>query len=130
KMAITYNGGNQPATLVDVATATEAPSVASWNFATFTPDGTEFISVEGGQLTLRSATDQSAIMTVPSGVTYATQPDISADGQHLVFVSPQDYGADYSFGRGSIVTMSFDQTTHTFGAGHVIVNFDPTYNYY
>ena len=41
KMAITYDGGDGPATMVDVATSTRQDLSNKWNFGTFTPDGSE-----------------------------------------------------------------------------------------
>ena len=120
KMAITYSGGNGTATLVDVATKAKQPVANRWNFGTFTPDGNEIIGSYAGALTLRNAADQSYIMDVPTGG-YATHPDMSPDGTQLVFVRPRQASEDWHFGGGELYTMSYDQTTHTFGTPQLLV---------
>src|SRR5262249_12317204 len=83
KMAITYDGGGTPAngsgpgTIVDVATAATQPITYQWNFGTFTPDGSQLLTVEAGTLTVRNSADQSAIATMPAGG-FVTHPDMSA----------------------------------------------------
>jgi len=120
KMAITYAGGNGAATLVDVATRTPMPSVGNWNFGTFTPNNAEIIGSFGGVLTVRNTLDMSPTMNVPTGG-YATHPDMSADGQHLVYVQATSAGADWVFTTGQIAVIDYDQTTHTFGAPRILV---------
>ena len=137
KMAITYDGGGIPgqangnATLVDVATATLQTEANKWNFGTFTPDASEILTVESGQLSVRRTTDQSVITTMPAAG-YVTHPDLSADGQHLVYVRNAGTigtGADWSFGGGSIYQRTYDQSTHTFGNETPVVT-DGNNNYY
>ncbi len=131
KMAITYDGGDRNATMVDVATTTRQPEIAAWNFATFTPDGSQLLTVHQGVLTVRSSADQSLIATMSAGGPIS-HPDISADGTKLVYVR-EPGGADWSFGAGQIFTRTYDQTTQTFGAEVPLVtsagnNFYPSWS--
>ncbi len=121
KMAITYDGGNRPATIVDVASKAAQPVVNNWNFGTFTPDGDEIMGSFNGTITIRKASDQSVVMAVPTGG-YATHPDMSADGRHIAYVDAVDTGADWHFGGGRIMVIDFDQATHTFGSPRVLVD--------
>ncbi len=131
KMAITYDGGNQNATMVDVATGTRQPDFAAWNFATFTPDGSQLLTVHNGVLTVRNSADQSAIVDMPAAGS-VSHPDMSVDGTKLVYVR-EPGGADWSFANGQLYTRSYDQTTHTFGAEVPLVtdggnNFYPSWS--
>jgi hypothetical protein len=128
KMAITYNGGNGAATVVDVATSAVMPSIAAWNFATFMPDGSELITVEQGVMSVRDATTQAVITTVPAAG-YASHPDVSPDGTQLVYVVPKATSADWHFGGGQLVVQSYDRTTHTFGAPRMLLT-DAFNDYY
>jgi hypothetical protein len=128
KMAITYDGGGGAATMIDVGTTTVSPSAATWNFGTFTPDGAQFLAVEGGSLTVRDPATQGVIASL-TGAGFVTHPDLSADGTKLVYVKPTAASFDYSFGHGQIVVRSYDQTTHTFGAEQILVS-DQFNNYY
>ncbi|MCX5744478.1 MAG: hypothetical protein NT062_18460 [Proteobacteria bacterium] len=129
KMAITYTGGNGASTIVDVATKAPLAPTTAWNFGAFTPDSKELVGSEDGVLTVRSATDMTAVMTVPTNG-FATHPDISPDGLHIVYVQPTaPSSADWHFGGGQIMVIDYDQTTHTFGAPRTLVTTSDN-NYY
>jgi hypothetical protein len=133
KMAVTYDGGGQPATFVDVATGAAQTSTASWNFGAFSADGNQFFSVEAGVMVLRNYADQAVIATVPTAGANASQPDVSADGQQIVYVAEPSPGTDWAVVGGQIVVQSFDQTSATFGAPRVLVadganNFYPSFS--
>ncbi len=128
EMAVTFDGGGQPATMVDVATTTQQPVSASWNFGTFTPDGTQFLSVEAGVLVVRDYATQAVIVTAASDG-WITHPDLSPDGTELVYVRPTVTNCDWAFGGGQIYTRSYDQTTHAFGVENLLVA-DASNNYY
>ena len=131
-MAITYDGGNGNATMVDVASATPqvlgAPQ--AWNFGTFTPDGAQFLSVHGGALVVRDYATQNVLASMTSAG-WVTHPDLSPDGTGLVYVRPNAgaISADWSFGGGQIIARTYDQATHTFGAERTLVA-DANNNYY
>jgi hypothetical protein len=119
-MAITYDGGNGRATIVDVASkaaqpvpATPAEDTTRWNFATLYPDGTRMITVFEGVISVRATADQSVLATMPGGG-FATHPDLSADMLKLVYVRGAP-GADWSFTTGAIYTRTFDPVTLAFG---------------
>jgi hypothetical protein len=121
QMAITYDGGNGRATIVDVATATAQPVPATpgedatrWNFATLFPDGSRMLTVFQGTIHVRSTADQSPVATMPAA-SYATHPDLSADMTKLVYVRPTTVNSDWSFSGGSIYWRTFDPATNTFG---------------
>jgi hypothetical protein len=129
KMAITYDGGNGAATLVDVATQAPQPTANAWNFGTFTPDGAQFLSVSGGTLVVRNYSDQGIIATMPASG-WVTHPDLSADGTQLAYVHPNPApGADWTFTGGQIFTRTYDAATHTFGPEQQLVA-DSNNNYY
>ena len=121
KLAVTYDGGNGAATLVDVGTATAQGGSNKWNFGTFTPDGNELVTAEQGAIRVRQYANQSLITTMPS-TGWGTHPDLSADGKKLVYVRTNAAGADWSFTGGSLVTRTYDQSTHTFGAEMPLVS--------
>lgn len=129
KMAITYDGGNGAATLVDVATQAPQASTRGWNFGAFTPDGNKFLAVQGGTLTVLDYATQAAQATMPASG-WVTHPDLSADGTTLVYVqAPSGTGADWSFNGGKIFTRTFDASTNTFGPEVLLVG-DTNNNYY
>lgn len=114
KLAVTYDGGNGAATLVDVGTATAQGGSNVWNFGTFTPDGSELLTAEQGAIQVRQSANQALTTTMPS-TGYSTHPDLSADGKKLVYIRTNAAGADWSFTSGNLVTRTYDQSTHTFG---------------
>ena len=128
EMLITYDGGDKMATTVDVATGTAAPATQAWNFATFTPDGTQFLSVHDGTLVVRKYADQSVLATMMASGP-VTHPDLSPDGKSLVYVHPGVPGSDWAFGTGSIFVRSYDQATNAFGPEQQLVA-DGANNYY
>lgn len=128
RMAITYDGGGSPSTLVDVATKAVQPETGAWNFGTFTPDGTQFLGVHTGVLTVRDSATQAPLATMPAAG-WVTHPDLSADGTKLVYVRPATTLVDWSFGGGSIWTRSYDPVTQTFGAEEPLVT-DGDNNFY
>ncbi|HSK04769.1 MAG TPA: hypothetical protein VK932_26140 [Kofleriaceae bacterium] len=127
KMAITYDGGNRNGTLIDVASSTRQPDFTTWNFASFTPDGTRLLTVYDGTIVVRSSADQSVVATMPAAGR-ATHPDVSADGTKLVYVRIPA-GSDWSFTSGQIYTRSFDPATNAFGPETPLVT-DGANNFY
>ena len=128
KMAITYDGGNNNATLVDVRTGARQPDVAKWNFGSFTPDGTRLVAVYSGTISVRSTENQAVVATMPAAG-YATHPDLSPDGRQLVYVRAFGGGVDWEFTAGQIYTRSYDQATNTFGPETPLVR-DGVNNFY
>ncbi len=130
KMAITYDGGNGAATMVDVASATRAPSIAggAWNFGTFMPDGNEFIAISNGQFTVRDYATQAVLASLTT-TGWATHPDMSSDGTQLVYVSATVPGADWHFGSGQIIVQAYDATNRVLGPARTLVA-DANNNYY
>jgi len=130
KMAITYDGGNGAATMVDVGTATRAPGVSgvAWNFGTFMPDGNEFISVSNGRFAVRDYATQAKIADLATTAS-ASHPDVSPDGSQLVYVSEGVAGSDWEFGHGQIIVQAYDAVTHTLGPARTLVA-DANNNYY
>jgi hypothetical protein len=128
RMAITYDGGGDPATMVDVATATVAPSAAKWNFGTFTPDNAQFLGIEDGTLVVRDARTQAMLATMPA-TTNVSHPDLSPDGTKLVYATNPDGDHDWEFVKGQILTRTYDQATRTFGPEQPLVD-DGKNNFY
>jgi hypothetical protein len=127
RMAITYDGGNGAATVLDVATKATQPEANAWNFGTFTKDGSQLLTVSAGVVTVRDGATQAPLTTMPAAGK-ATHPDLSVDGTKLVYVRYAG-GADWTFGGGQIYTRSYDPTTQTFGAETPLV-IDGGNNYY
>jgi hypothetical protein len=129
KMAVTYDGGNGAATLVDVATRTPQGGANAWNFGAFTPDGAQFLSVSNGTLVVRNYADQTVLATMPASG-WVTHPDLSADGKSLVYVHPGTApDSDWSFTAGQLFTRTYDAATQTFGPELQLVS-DGNNNYY
>ncbi len=115
KMAVTYDGGDQSGTILDVGTLTPAiaPGMLYWNFATFTPDATKLLTVSKGQLTLRSATNGDLLATVQN-TSVASHPDFAPQGDKIVYVQ-RSGGSDWAFTSGNLVTQTYDPVNVTFG---------------
>jgi hypothetical protein len=128
KMAITYDGGNGAATLLDVATQAPQTSKRGWNFGAFTPDGTKFLAVQNGALTILDYATQTPLATMPASGP-VTHPDLSADGTRLVYAQMPPNTSDWSFNGGKIFTRTFDPSTNTFGPEQLLVG-DTNNNYY
>lgn len=127
-MAVTYDGGNGRATIVDVATKTAQPvpavqvgapdpfidDTSRWNFATLYPDGSRMLTTFNGVLSVRQTSDQAELAVMPSagGVSH---PDLASDLSKIVYVRKAVGGADWSFTAGSIYWRTFDPATLAFG---------------
>lgn len=123
RMSITYDGGNGAASIVDVSTLTEVLAVDgtfTWNFASYEPDGSRIVTAKSGVLELRDANTGAVLAPIATGG-YATHPDFSPTGDKLAFVRAASPGQDWVFSGGSIMVMSFDATTGTFGAPATLV---------
>jgi hypothetical protein len=154
KMAITYQGGDGQATLIDVATSVRMPVAVggsctassqcsagmycmsdgtcqtAWNFSTFTPDAAQILTVHDGQLVVRDSATL-ATLTAMAATGWVTQPDLSPDGTKLVYVHPNaNTGiSDWSFDGGSIYMRTYDQSTMAFGPEQQLLS-DGNNNYY
>ena len=128
KMAVTYDGGGGAATLVDVATKAPQASSRGWNFGAFTPDGSKFLAVQSGTLSVIDYATQATLATMPSAG-YVSHPDLSADGTKLVYARPASAAADWSFNGGAIYMRTFDASTNSFGGEQLLVS-DASNNYY
>jgi hypothetical protein len=120
RMAITYDGGNHDATMVDVATAAVAPSKTQWNFGAFTPDNAQFLAVEDGTLVVRDPATQAVLATMTS-VASVSHPDLSPSGTQLVYVVHPDGFFDWDFNSGDLYTRTYDEATRTFGPEQPLV---------
>jgi hypothetical protein len=128
KMAVTFQGGNGSADEIDVASQTFQGDTNYWNFATYTPDGTQLLAVEAGNLVVRDQATQTVIGSMTSAG-WVTHPNLSADGTMLVYVRPTVMNCDWAFGGGEIVTRTYDQASASFGAENVLLQ-NSMNNYY
>jgi WD40-like Beta Propeller Repeat len=128
KMAVTFQGGNGSADEVDVASQTFQNGTNYWNFATYTPDGTQLLAVEAGNLVVRDQATQTVIGSMTSAG-WVTHPSISADGTMLVYTRPTVISCDWAFGGGEIITRTYDQSSASFGAETVLLQ-NSMNNYY
>ena len=133
RMAITYDGGNGAAAMIDVASRTEVllgDGSYYWNFATFEPDGERIITVANGLMTLRNSTSGASLGTVPTPANYGTHPDFNPAGDAIVYVAPSSPGQDWHFSGGAIITQGFDSATGTFATPVTLVASGAENNYY
>jgi len=130
EMLVTYDGGNGAATTIDFGSANAAASAGNWNFASFTPDGSKYLSVYNGQLSVRRYSDQAVLAAMPASG-WVTHPDLSVDGTKLVYVHPNANSgiSDWNFDGGSIFMRTYDAATNTFGPEQQLVA-DGQNNYY
>ncbi|HEY3806871.1 MAG TPA: hypothetical protein VGL61_29915 [Kofleriaceae bacterium] len=137
KMAITWDGGGEPSDMVDVGSKTFQdgdPTMAgytapnSWDFGVFTPDATQFLSVEGGDLVVRDQATQT-VLGMMTSAGWVTHPDLSPDGTMLVYSRPTVTNCDWAFGGGQIYIRTYNQATMTFGPETLLVA-DANNNYY
>lgn len=132
RMAVTFDGGDGAASIIDVATRTPTlPTDGTYhfNFATFHPDGARLVTVYQGNMSLRDPDTGAELGTVPTGG-YATQPDWSPAGDALVYVDVASPGGDWHFGGGRLMTIAYDPSADTFGAPVVLVPAETLNLYY
>jgi hypothetical protein len=123
RMAITLDGGDGAATVLDVATRTPMMPVdgsVRWNFAAFNPDASRMVTVHQGRMVLRDAASGGEIAVVPTDGK-GTHPDFSPDGSKLVFVSAQNRSYDWVFTGGSLMVVTYDRATDSFGTPTMLV---------
>lgn len=119
RMAVTFDGGNGGATVLDVAS--RAPlfnpdgSVLRSNFTVFDPSGTRMLTTFQGTITLRDPATAGVITTVPAGA-YATHPDWSPRGDLICWIAVASPSADWYFGGGRLMIQPYDAASDTFGA--------------
>jgi hypothetical protein len=129
RMAVTYDGGNRSAAIVDVATQTPLNGAEReyWNFASFWPDASKLVTSRDGVLTIRDGATAAAITTVATGG-QARQPDVHPDGTALVYVRSSGM-QDWAVAGGDLVTQTYDPGTGELGAAVPLVT-DGGNNYY
>ena len=139
KIALTLDGGGGRGTVLDVGNynvdVPYATNPVYWNFATFTPDNTELVTVLAGAMSLRQTAGGAVIATIPSSPgLLGDQPELSPDGTKLANVETifsGGYSYDYMVAQGSIVMRTFDQATNAFGPIQQLVpNATGAANYY
>lgn len=123
RMAVTYDGGDYSASILDVASRTEVLPLDTyyWNFATFAPGGERLLTAHKGEMTLRDAKTGEVISRIED-VPYATHPDFSPTGDAIAFVAARTPVHDWRFDGGSIMVASFDPDTGTFGPSRHLVD--------
>ena len=133
KMAVTFDGGNAPSTILDVATRemlVEYSGSVRWNFAAYFPDGESIVTSHSGILTLRDGTSAASFGVVDTEGK-ATHPDISAQGDQMAFVRPGSFSNDWTFTNGAIMVQAYDKVAGAFGAIRTLVSTAaPINNYY
>jgi hypothetical protein len=130
-MAVVWDGGDGPATMMAVGSQTTVPDAMAWNFASYSPDSARLITSRGGTLTVRDGTTGAVTGTVPTAG-FATHPDFSPQGNLLAFTraSAAAGANDWHFAGGEIVTVSFDPATGAWGTATPIVSGGGFNNYY
>ena len=135
KMAITYNGGDGPASVLNVMdkTALLAVNRVAWNFASLNPDGTRMVTAKGGALRIYDITAGPTNGQVVGGVEIpgggqGTHPDWSADGHAITWTKKGNAGSDWDYIGGSIYVTN--DSTGTFNTSTAIVPSAGENNYY
>ena len=129
RMAITYDGGNGAANVIDVATRTSMmPADDAWNFASFDPTGNELLVARAGVISIRDPST-GGILATPVTSGWSTHPDFSPTGDRIVYVRPASATIDWGFTGGAIVTQTYAAATRTFG-GEVPLVSSAENNYY
>jgi hypothetical protein len=135
KMALTIDSGDGRATILNVADRSLLVPIDNntrWNFASFTPDANELVTVYQGALSLRTAAGGAILSAIPTSPGFtATHPELSPDGTRLANVETTQNIYDFQVSDGTIVTRTFDQSTNTFGTITTLVaNASGASNYY
>ncbi len=128
KMSITYDGGNGDATIIDVASKSAQATQRGWNFGTFSSDGSKFLAVQNGVLTVLDSATQATLGTMPAA-NRVSHPDMSADGTRIVYAMQTGTDVDWGFSGGRLYTRTFDAATNTFGPEQMLVS-DTNNNFY
>jgi hypothetical protein len=132
KMAVTYDGGDQPATLVDVRTRAALPSMGYWNYGAYTPSGDRLITAFNGTLDIRESTTGTVLGQVPTGI-WATQPDFSPTGNVIAYAADATKpipSYNVSFPQGAIAVQPYDAATGSYGTPTTIVPYAGQNNFY
>lgn len=128
RMAVTYAGGDGPASMVKVGSREVSAPGAGWNFGTFTPDNAQFLGIERGVLVVRDTETRAVITTMASDVS-VSHPDLSPDGRKLVYATNPNNNHDWEFVKGALYTRTYDPASHTFGPAQVLLS-DGQNNFY
>lgn len=118
KMAVTFDGGGEVSSIIDVATRRPIVSVDKnlhWNFASFNPDGTRMVGAmqdpTQGELAILDAATGDIVDHVDTAGVQATHPDWSPDGQSIVYATLTD-GSDWDLSGGTIAVATHDAGDH------------------
>lgn len=116
RMAVTYDGGDYSASIIDIATRSELLPLDTyfWNFAAFEPGRRRLLTTYQGQMLLRDA-DTGEVVSQVADVRYGTHPDFSPAGDAIAFVRVNVPTHDWRFRGGSLMVASFDPETARFG---------------
>lgn len=131
KMALTYDGGNGPADIIDVASQSSiVPTENAYyaNFHTYSADDAYVLSVYNAVFTLRDGATGAVVETLPlADVTY---PDWSLDGTQLAFTRvTRDFYGDWTFHGGQIEIMTYDGPG-MWGVPELLIPAEPDVNFY
>jgi hypothetical protein len=146
KFAITYDGGDGKAAELDVASLNilvNEDANRRWNFASFSPDGTQMAATSDGSLRIIDTSGGAANGTVlqpletGSSTHAASHPDWSPDGKSLVYVVTPAPAVnptpliieEWNFTQGSIVIAHAD-AAGMFGPPTTLVPGGPGLNNY
>lgn len=132
KVAFTYDGGNGSLGLKNVGDRSDVIPFGSGNtanFHTFSPEGDWLMSASRGHLLLFDARTGAYVSdVVPTGA--ATQPDWSADGDQVVYVSATERYEDWILGGSTTLYVMDHLGGGTFGAPRAILTTDGAWRAY
>ena len=130
RMAVTYDGGDGPGSMVDVASRTATPTPGNWNYATYTPTADRLITALNGYLDIRDPLAGTVVGQIPTGQ-FATQPDFSPNGNFIAYAGNPTYALpryNVTFGGANLVVQPYDGAGY--GAPVNIVTSAGENNYY
>jgi hypothetical protein len=108
KMALTFEGGEGDAAVIDVETKSiSSEKMFRGGFKTFTPDGASIVASAGGVLNLIDDKTGAIVAKLDTGIMPSTMPDFSPNGKYLAYVRSNNFEVDWSFAAGEIVIASF-----------------------
>lgn len=129
KLAFTYYGGNGPGGVVSTADPRNpivAPDTSrTWNYATFSADGSLLLTNLGRRFTLRNANDGTTVRDLP--LTDVAMPTWSPDGSRVAFAGDIAIGGgaaswEIDFETSNLKTMGWNASTQDFGPPTVLVS--------
>ena len=117
--------------MLDVKTRKEKKVSYKATLQSFSPGGSELLTVSAGVITRRDASTGKALGTIPTGAARGSHPDWSPDGKRLAYVTTAagDYENPTKLKNASL-HLSVQKADGSFGAGDVLFKASGGKSYY